>query len=204
MLRESQVDPALNRLSAHFGSHLVIRPPASASELAELEHIVGALPRELTIYLSTCNGLRVSGHAADAELHLWNTRAMVASILAAPGPGVPQGFVPLHGDPVGERDWLVVGAGPVEGSVVAWDPWVPGAELLASGFGSYLDCWSRYMTEHFDSAGAPVRLKEDRPAFDARYTVLHDEGLATLSGQIGVQEWLEGFQQAVACGDDFE
>ena len=59
MIRESRIDRVLNRLQAHFGSHVIIRPPASAAELAQLEALVGPMPRELMIFLITCNGLRV-------------------------------------------------------------------------------------------------------------------------------------------------
>jgi len=49
VIRETQVDKTLNRLSSHFGERLVVRPPALAAELAGLEAMVGPLPRVLAI-----------------------------------------------------------------------------------------------------------------------------------------------------------
>jgi hypothetical protein len=67
VIRETQMDKTLNRLSSHFGERLRVRPPASAAELAGLEAMVGPLPRELTILLSTCDGLRVEAEGFDSH-----------------------------------------------------------------------------------------------------------------------------------------
>ena len=57
MFRESMVDGALNELSAHFGSQLVVHPPATARELAQIERLVG--PEGATLYvLSLPDGKR--------------------------------------------------------------------------------------------------------------------------------------------------
>jgi len=49
VIRETQMDRTLNRLSSHFGERLRVRPPASAVELAGLEAMVGPLHRVLAI-----------------------------------------------------------------------------------------------------------------------------------------------------------
>ncbi|MHC5112325.1 MAG: SMI1/KNR4 family protein [Planctomycetota bacterium] len=204
MIRQSLVDVALNRLLEHFGSSMIVRPPATAEELAALEYIVGPLPRELTIFLSTCNGLRIDTAHAEPDLHIWNTHEMLSSIVSAPGPDVPQGFIAFSGDPLGERDWIIVGHGPVENAVVRWDPWVPGVELMATCFGTYLDGWTYYVTDWFDGHGLPMLPIGERPSFDPHFMEEHDEELTKLAADAAVCEWLEKISRAVKTGEDFE
>ncbi len=204
MLRESTVDSALNRLSSHFGGRLVIHPPAGVDTLAHLEHVAGSLPRELIIFLSTCNGLRVQAGGRDSELCLWGSHEILSSVVGPQGPGVPMDLLPIHGDPTGERDWLVMGHGPVGGAVVRWDPWVPGCEVIASGLGAYLEAWAHYLSERFGSEGRDNFSKEHGPAFDATFIERHDDALAALRRDPGVLDWLRNVDQAVACGDDYE
>lgn len=201
MIRESNIDAAINRLSDHFGTHLRARPPASAEELAQLEQVVGLLPREFTIFLSTCNGLRIDGTPLDFRLQLWNAHEMISSIVAAPGPDVPQGLVPFCGDHTGERDWLIVGHGPAGGAVLRWDPWLRGTELVASCFGSYFDAWAHYVTQWYDSAGKPLCDPSDRPVFDARYAAEFDDRLLQIANDTQVRQWLFEIDQAVSCED---
>ncbi len=204
MFRESLIDSALNRLSAHFGSHLVVHPPASADVLARLEHLVGPIPREYSIFLSTCDGLRIRGEGRETEWPLWGTHEALASIVAPPGLGAPPGFVPVRGDPTGERDWLIAAHGPAEGSVLRWDPWVPGAELIASSFGSYFRSWVRYVTQYYTTDGKRIAAVDRTPLFNARFCELDDLQLALLQTDLRVSEWLLEIDRGVACGDDYE
>ncbi len=204
MLRESLVDAALNRLSAHFGARLVIHPPAAVDTLAHLEHVAGPLPRELIIFLSTCNGLRVHADGYDTELHLWGSQEILSSVVGPCGPGVPVDFLPVRGDPTGERDWLVMAHGPAGGAVVRWDPWVPGCEIIASRFGAYLDGWADYLVQRFRPDGGDVYAGQRPPIFDACVLEAHDPALTGLRSDPQVTQWLHNVDQAVACGDDYE
>lgn len=203
MIRECMIDRALNRLQAHFGSHVVIRPPAAAAELARLESIVGPLPRDLTIFLITCNGLRVEVDDKQREHHLWHIEEIIGSMLGASDPEVPAGLVPVRGDAVGQRDWLSLAVNKAHSSVVRWDPWSCEPELVASAFDHYVDCWTRFLVEVFDQDGRPVYDRE-RSMFDASYAVRFDDELNALRGDPAVSAWLAGLKRTVACGDDME
>lgn len=204
MIRESPVDSALNRLSAYFGSRVVVHPPAPVDTLAQLEHVAGPLPRELIIFLSTCNGLRVHADGRDSELHLWGSQEILSSVVGPLGPGVPMDLLPVRGDPTGERDWLVMGHGPAGGALVRWDPWVPGCEIIASGFGTYVDGWVNYLLERYSADGKDRYLGEHHPTFDLRHLEAHDVALGSLCRDPRVSDWLRNIDQAVACGDDYE
>lgn len=203
MFRESLVDAALNRLSRHFGSYLVVRPPASAGQMAELERIVGPMPREFEIFLLTCNGLRI-GDESTGGLHLWHTEEIIAALVAPTQCGLPDNLLPVQGDPVGERDWLVCGHGAAEGGVIRCDPWTRGAELIASDFGCYLDGWARYLTAGFTPDGRETVAAHGRAPLDARVVAERDERLRLWQRDTSVTRWLADTFQAVACGDDFE
>ncbi len=203
MFRESLVDTALNRLSRHFGSLLVVRPPASAGQVAELERIVGPLPREFEIFLLTCNGLRIGDESAGG-LYLWHVEEIIAALVAPTQCGLPDNLLPVRGDPVADRDWLVCGHGPAEGGVLRWDPWTRGAGLISSDFGCYLDGWARYLTTWFLPDGRDVGDPRKRPPMDARGMGEHDRRLALRQRDASVTRWLAETFQTVACGDDFE
>jgi hypothetical protein len=203
MFRESLVDSSLNRLSSHFGSRLVVHPPATADVLAELEHLAGLVPREFVIFLSACNGLRVHADGSDTELHLWGSPEVLAASVSCDGPIVPEALLPIRGDPTGERDWLVCGKAGCRGAVVRWDPWVPGAALVASGFGVYLAAWVGYVISRYDGNGCALP-DQRRIVFDGGHVGSQDPGLSTLANDRQIREWLQHFVCAVACGDDFE
>ena len=202
MIAQSLVDGALNRLSVHFGSKLVVRPPATAGELAALESCAGPLPRDLTIFLSTCNGLRVEVDAPDGLRRLWHTHEMVHTLRVAPGPGL----VPVRGAADGERNSVVVIPGVTYGAVVRWDPWAPRAELLASCLGGYLDAWSRFLVDQFDRDGHPLALRPEpsRLCFTVEHIIPHDPAARRWREDIHVERWLNRLNHQVACGDDFE
>jgi len=205
MIRESVVDSTLNRLSTAFGARLIVRPPASAEDIAGVEQIAGPLPRDFAIFLLTCNGLRVDVATArnGEEWRLWHTQEMAASILDPHGPSVPPFLVPFRGDLATALDCLVTGHGPAECAVVRWDPGSQAVELLTSSFGRYLERWTQYMIDRFGQR----RQKDSRragPPFDADYLCRNDTQLAALRKQEGVAEWLHELDHIVASGDDFE
>ena len=202
MIRETQVDKTLNRLSSHFGERLVVRPPASAAELAGLEAMVGPLPRELTILLSTCNGLRVEAEGFDAELHLWHIHEMEHAMCNPPGPAIASGLVPIRGDILGACDYIVAAAGPASGAVIRWDAWTPGASVIASTLGEYLESWTEFLIAHYDANGR--RLRDEVPFFDATYALARESNACALAHREDIHEWLRQMDQCVASGADFE
>jgi hypothetical protein len=204
MIRESIVDSTLNRLAAHFGARLVIHPPIAAEGLAQLEKVAGPLPRELIIFLSTCNGLRVHADGRDLELSLWGSQEVLSSVGGPMGPGIPLDFLPIRGDPTGERDWLVLGHGLTGGMIVRRDPWVPGCEIMASTYGAYLCGWTDYLLQRFRPDGKDRFAGQPALTFDARFLESHDKALVALRRDPRIAEWLRSIGQAVACGDDYE
>ncbi len=202
MIHESVVDRCLNRLSAHFGPRLVIRPPATAAEVAELEALVGPLPRDLRILLATCDGLRVPIDDPAMDRHFWHVRETRETIAGEELPNMPPGMFPIHGNLPGACDWLVLAEGPIHGVVVRWDPWTGGAVVVASSIGHYLDAWTHYLVTHFDEDGDPHT--QERPEFDALYVRERDPGATALAAQPEVATWLTRLDRAVASGEDFE
>lgn len=188
MIHECPIDAALNRLMGHFGSHLVLHPPASAMELGALEARVGTLPRDLVIFLATCNGLRLTLEGVPAHVGqlCWTARATDRP--AAARHGMLEGLLALRGDPNGERDWLVTSPGAALGRVVRWDPWLPGATLLASSFGCYFAGWTAFLCEHFDHNGRAV---SERVVFDACAATRCDEAWAAVRENEDVAGWLQ-------------
>jgi hypothetical protein len=202
MIRETIIDHALNRLSAHFGHHLLARPPASAAELGQLEHIVGPLPRDLTVFFSASNGLRVDAKGPDSELYLWSVHDIERAICQPPGPPILTALVPVRGDLMGDCDCLVLGDAPVRGTVVRWDAWAPGAELIASSFGSYFDCWTQFLVEAFGPDGQ--RLTRRPPVFTTTFTSTHDPQYRSVCGDHALRDWLRQVDRACASGSDYE
>ena len=202
MIRETHVDRILNRLSSHFGDRLVVRPPASAAELAGLEAMVGPLPRELTILLLTCDGLRVEADGPKAELHLWHVHEMEHAMCNPPGPAIAPGLVPIRGDLPGACDYVVAAPGPADGAVIRWDAWVPGASVLASNVGEYLESWTEFLIAHFDGNGR--KLGDEAALFDASFAFRRDSGVRDLAPRADIQAWLRQMDQCVASGADFE
>jgi hypothetical protein len=201
MILPSTIDREINRLQGYFGAKVVARPPASAAELAELEAAAGVLPRELKILLATCNGLRVAA-GNEAGYALWHTHQMLEAVHGRSVTGLPDGLLPLYGEPPGELDCLVVADGPCQNAVVRWDPSAPGARLIASSPGAYFARWVTALTEQFDPRGTPkrstppgrltIRRSDDEPDF------------ARMQADRRVHAWLHSLDLTVACGDDFE
>ncbi len=203
MIHECTIDHGLNRLSAHFGARVRIRPPATAASLAELEKTVGPLPRDLTIFLSTCDGLRVDVAGSSPGFHLWHVEEILAAIRS--GKASPSGgnLVPVRGELGGERDWLIFENGPARGAVVRCDPWAPGAELVGSSFGCYLGNWISFLIANFDPDGQP-RKGVDPVTFDAAFASALDEELLKMVDRQEVKQWLRQLDRAVSSGADFE
>jgi hypothetical protein len=162
------------------------------------------LPRELTILLATCDGLRIDADGREADLHLWGSQEILSSVVGPSGPAVPMDLLPIRGDPTGERDWIVMGHGPAGGVVVRWDPWVPGCGIVASSLGAYLVGWANYLVERYTSDGKDRTRGTTKPLCGTSFLVAHDKDLAALQSDPRVAEWLHSVDHAVACGDDFE
>jgi len=205
MIRESHLDANLNRLSGAFGSRLIIRPPASAEDVAKLEQIVGPLPREYVVFLLTCDGLRIrpSSKIAVPQWHLWHVQEITTAILDPQGPGVSPGLLSFCGDPSGLRDCMVTGRGPTEGTIVRWDPLTPEVELMSSGFGCYFDRWTEYMIERWAEHDSE-KASDDRPEFTGEYLGQNDPRLLSLRKMTLTTESLRTLEHIVPSGDDFE
>lgn len=201
MIQETIVDRALNRLMAHFGSRVVLRPPASAADLSELASHAGPLPRDYSLFLMTCNGLRLN-LVERGEEHLCSVQEALQACESPRVPSIPQGFVPLRSNADGSTDWLVLGEPSINGAVLRWMPGMHGEELLASGFGRYLDNWTRYMTSSFDPAGR--RLPEHTCGFDAAYCVATDPGIVPLKSSREIRDSFAELELRAAAGEDFE
>ncbi len=195
MIRESMVDKCLNRLSGRFPHAVVVNPPASALLLSQLEEAVGPLPRELTIFLSTCDGLHVRCGSGQGE-RLWSVPEMLAQLRESPP---PVNMVPVRGERDGAMDWVVTDGGPAHCAVVRWEPTAPGASLLATSFGRYLGAWVAHVIEHGDQ-----RAARSAPVFDARWARRHDPELASVSECAEVRKFVRELDCAVASGEDFE
>lgn len=201
MIQETVVDRALNRLMAHFGSRVVLRPPASAADLRDLEAQAGPLPRDYSLFLMTCNGLRLN-LVESGEEHLCSVQEALQACESPQVPSVPQGFVSLRSNADGSADWLVLGEPSINGAVLRWTPGMHGEELLASAFGHYLDNWTRYLTSSFDSHGR--RLPEHTCEFDAAYCVGTDPGIVPLRRSNAIRDSFAELELRAAAGEDFE
>lgn len=199
MIHESHIDQSINELMAKFGPKLRVRPPASAAELAELESVALHVPRALIIFLSTCNGLRLTVDDRCGPFQLWGTNEILQALRGDAGPGL----IPVRGEPEGECDWVVAAAGPLQDAVVRWNPCAPGAELLAGSFDVYVQAYAAYLVECGGRESRP--RKRTRPAeFDAEYIRSFDPEARKLAGRRDVRAWLRELDLQVATGDDFE
>jgi hypothetical protein len=138
------------------------------------------------------------------ELHLWGTHEILSAIFSPSGPDVPREFLPIRGDPTGERDWLIFDEEPIGGVILRWDPWLPSTDLVGSSFGAYLGSWVEYLLQVHTPAGRVRATTRPRPMFDARFCEDHDVHLRTLRQDARTVAWLRGIAQAVGCGDDYE
>ncbi len=202
MIQETVVDRAMNRLMAHFGPRLVLRPPATAADLGRLEAVVGPLPRDYSLLLMTTNGLRVQLAAQEDNEHLCSVHDVLEACAQPQSPSIPEGFVRLRSNPDGSADWLVVDAAEISGIVLRWTPGLHCEQLLATSFGRYFDNWSRYLVSTFDTAGASVA--EPRAAFDDAYCVKSDPGLVALRRSEPLRNSIAELELRACGGEDFE
>lgn len=203
MIHETVIDESLNRLQAHFYGRLIARPPASASDLAELEAVSGPLPRDFTIFFATCNGLRVQLESNEFDAHICCLHEIESLLTKKDTPASFAGLALVRGDPGASADWLVTERGAAHGCAIRWNPWIPGALVMASSFGHYLRAWVDYLIERFDQHGRP-RLDRPQFRFDAAYAQQHDPELRELLQNPDLVNWLHDLDMAVASGDDFE
>jgi hypothetical protein len=202
VISESVIDRCLNRIAEHFGARLVVRPPAVAADLAKLEALVGPLPRDMTIFLRTCNGLRLDIDGFRTDRQFMGSGDMVDAITGASGVATPHRFVPVHGDPTVECDYVVLDPGAVHGLMVRWEPFMPDAEVVATSFGHYFDAWTTYMTDFFDSEGHVTSA--EHASFDGDYVLTHDPDLVRVRTDSAVTDWLKRIAITQSGGADFE
>ncbi len=203
MIRETHIDHNLNRLLEYFGPRIVGRPPTSAADLAAVEALTGPLPRDLTLFLSACDGLRLELAKPWPFCHLWSTHDMLRPA-AFPGlPGVHQGFLPIAGCEEAQRDWLILSLGTCHGAVMRCDPCGMEHSLVASSFGVYFECWTSYVISHFDNAGHSTH-HGSAEAFGPSYIAPRDSALATLERSADARAILGELNMALSAGADFE
>jgi hypothetical protein len=200
MIHELTIDRTLNRLMSHFGRRLVLRPPATPAELADLAEAVGPLPRGLLMFLATCNGLRIEQDHGDPLRHLWGVREMLAAVGVDSPLSPPPGLVPVCGELRDECDCVVVLPEPVRDVVVRWNASAPGARIVTRTFERYFETWAGFVIE---TSQVPPRQRGAR-SFDACVTTPRDFDLERLREDPRVKSWLRSLDVAIACGDDFE
>jgi hypothetical protein len=203
MIHETVIDESLNRLLAHFKARVVVRPPASAAELAELEEMAGPLPRDMTIFYATCNGIRIQLESKEHDAHICSLHEIENVLGDCSSPASALGLALVRGDPDEMGDWLVLEPGPAHGCVIRWNPHIQGATLIASSYGYFVNSWVDYLISQFDHNGH-LRLDRTRSKFDADYTSRNDPGVARLRTSEPLQSWLHSLDLAVPTGDDFE
>ncbi len=203
MIRESHIDRNVNRLLKHFGTKVVGRPPATAADLAALENLAGPLPRDLTLFLATSDGLRIELTEPWPFAHLWSTHEMLQPPPFPGVPGMPQGFLPIAGDAESQRDWVILLPGLCHGTIVRCDPWAGESSLVASSFGIYLENWTSYLVRHFDAQGRP-NANSRLGFFDGVHLARHDARLRQLRSTPEARSVLGELQMTVSCGADFE
>lgn len=201
MIRETTIDKSLNRLMRHFGRRLLLRPPACASTLARLEAHVGLLPRDLVIFLSTCDGFDLHLPAVSAT-RFCTTQDMLLLLEQGDAPPPPAGLLPLRCDTSG-RDWLVLDDPPMHGVVLRWDLNTRGEHLIASSFGCYFDAWSHYLVDTWTAEGTKAAREPTRP-FNAAFVQRYDPDLKALRRTRGVGQYFAQLEVLAAAGDDFE
>ncbi len=201
MIHDSVIDICLNALQSHFGSNLILRPPASLADLAKLEKAAGTLPRDLKVFLVTCDGLRIKTDASLPHVHLWHVHEMLETMSEECHATLLPGLLPIRGNVDAECDLLVTDPGHMFGRVVRRDPWKPGAVLFASTFGRYIDGWSRFLIESFDANG--VCHQEQVPPFEHRHVTVIDAELPTTAEDDEVKSWLRQLSVIESGGSDF-
>lgn len=203
MIHETMIDQAMNRLMDSFGATLVLHPPASCGDLARLEARVGPLPRDLILFLATCDGLRLRRQGDVADAGLAGTRAMQRELQSGAVPAAPACYVFLRAEADGATDWLALDEGPLHGAVLRWQPGTRGEQIIASSFGAYFDAWTRYLADRYGLKGKRKAGEKPRP-FDARYVEPFDPGAKRLARSAEGRAYLREFEMHVSPGEDAE
>ncbi|MFO0840375.1 MAG: SMI1/KNR4 family protein [Phycisphaerae bacterium] len=200
MIRQTVIDAAMNRLMARFGKRLILQPPATMSDLAQLEERVGPLPRDLVIFLATCNGLKLKLSRRNAETNFCCTHTILQQLETQRA--APPGLVPLRQNADGRWDWLVLEEGALHGAVLRYETGTPGVELVATSFGQYFDGWTKYLADWFTDKGAPRARRV--PVFDQRVTARIDKELRPLMRSSKVRSELREMELQIAGGADYD
>lgn len=202
MIHETVIDRSMNRLLAHFGPRVVLRPPASAADLGNLESRAGSLPRDYSLFLMTCNGFRVAVADRTEVLQLCGVHEALEACRTPQTPAIPQGFIPLCTRTDDATDWLVLAEDALQGAVLRWTPGMHGEELLASSFGHYFNNWTTWLTEVFNRDGRRTSAKS--PEFNAAYCATTDQAITRLARTRAVRDSIAELELRAAAGEDFE
>lgn len=198
MIQESTLDASFNRLSAHFGARVRIQPPARLADLTALEDAVGPLPRDLVMFLVTCNGFRLDVEDTRVFRHIWNVVEMRAHI-EAERRLLPKPLTPVRGDASGQRDWIIIDACAARHAILRWDPLTPDARIIASSFDRYFDAFTQFLVARFDEHGA-VRPEKADAVFNREFIARRDPHLEKLAADADVKAWLQALELAVGAG----
>jgi hypothetical protein len=200
MIRPAEYEAWRNKLGAHFGQLLEVRPPVPKAEIGELVRLTGPLPPDLAVFFDLCDGVNVHVEGAAGDVHLWHTHEIEAALCNPPGPAIGPGLIPIRGDIMGECDCVIAWPGPVQGVVVRWDTWSTGVGLMASSFGKYLDNWAEYLIAAFFEDGTR-RCAEPAP-FDEAFTTPRDPALKAIAERHEIVKWLRAVDHCLTSGAD--
>jgi hypothetical protein len=198
MIKHDLVNDALASLRDYFGPRLLLFPPIRPDAFERLIETVGRLPSDLIAFLNRCDGLKVDVGGND-EVRLWGTSQLMACAVDPASSIVPRCFLPLQGDPTGERDWIITECEPALGAIVRWDPWAPTIQLIASNLGTYLMAWVDYLKACYGPQGQ-VLSPHRKNSFSAPW-IKNDADLAALNRDFAVGEWLGHVAAAATCND---
>lgn len=203
MVERIRIDESFNRLESHFGPRFVIKPPADAEALFDLEEQTGNLPRSYKVFLLTCNGLRLRVDDMPDDVRIDGVQEAVTAIQENANPATVNGLVPVKGNSDADCDWLAAQQGPAHGAIIRWNPWASEPDFLASSFDHYLTAWSHYAVRAYDKDGRKTPFGK-HTHFDRAFVARYDACPARLRMETETTEWLQALQMAKPTGADFE
>ena len=192
------IDESVARLRSHFGRKLLVFPPFTTETLHRIVELVGRVPDDLMVFLRSHNGLRIDIEGRE-DTALWGTQEMMAHAIDPASSIVPRCFLPIRGDPTGERDWLITEFDPAFGAIVRWNPWTPAIRLMASSLGSYLSGWVDFLTACYGPDGKALSSRP-HSTFNASW-IKNDPCIAKLRHDPVVAEWLGKVAEAATCNE---
>ena len=157
------------------------------------------MPRELMIFLITCNGLRVEVQDTKREQHLWHIEEILSCLLTAADPTIPSGFLPIRRDVTRPLHSLALSVNNPHGSVLRCERWSPHYEIVVA--------WGvreRGPNTHRTISAERDADRRSAAAFDAKFVARTDETLRTLRSDSAIAAWLKGLEHPVSCGEGVE